>query len=211
VVGAPTIAFLASGIEGIKVRVTAKAATVAAADAVLDAEERELRALLGPVVFGVDEDTIEVAVSRLIKAAGASLGLAESLTGGLIGARLAIVPGASDWFRGAVVSYATELKHRLLGVPPGPVVSEAAAAAMAEGAARVLGADIGLSTTGVAGPTEQDGMPVGSVFIGLHLDGATAVTSLRLPGDRHRVQQFSAISALDVLRRRLDERSPAPA
>jgi nicotinamide-nucleotide amidase len=209
VAGAPTIAFLASGIEGIKVRVTAKAATVADVEAILDAEEAELRALLGELVFGVDDDTMETAVARLLMDGGLTLGLAESVTGGLVAARLTDVAGASEWFRGSIVSYATDVKHSVLDVPDGPVVSETAASTMAEGAARVLDADVGLAVTGVAGPTEQDGVPVGTVFLAAHLDGKTEVTKATLPGDRERVRQFAAISVLDLLRRRLLQRGRA--
>ncbi len=201
--GNPTIAFLASGIEGIKVRITAKAGDEAAARALLDAEEGELRALLGDVVFGVDDEAMEVAVARLLIDAGLTLGLAESLTGGLVGARLTAVPGASDWFRGSIVAYDSAVKRRLLGVPDGPVVSEEAARAMATGSARVLAADVGLGVTGVAGPTEQDGQPVGTVWMGLAMDGETDAVRVQLPGDRDRVRQFAAISLLDLLRRRL--------
>jgi nicotinamide-nucleotide amidase len=77
---------------------------------------------------------------------------------------------------------------------------------MADGARKVLGADIGLSVTGVAGPAEQDGQPVGTVFFGIAMDGDTDATQLRLPGDRDRVRQFASISLLDLLRRRLLER-----
>ena len=204
--GAPTIAFLASGIEGIKVRVTAKGSSTEAAEALLDVEEAELRAILGELVFGVDEDTMETAIARLLIDAGLTLGLAESVTGGLVGARLTAVPGASDWFRGSIVSYASEVKRSLLGVPDGPVVSEAAAIAMADGAARALHADVGLAVTGVAGPTEQDGMAVGTVFLGLALDAKTEAARIMLPGDRDRIRQFAAISLLDLLRRRLIQR-----
>ena len=108
--GNPTIAFLASGIEGIKVRVTAKAATAATARDLLDREEAELRALLGPLVFGVDEATMEDAVARLLVQQGLTLGLAESLTGGLVASRLVNVVGSSGWFRGSVVAYSPEVK-----------------------------------------------------------------------------------------------------
>ena len=201
--GNPTIAFLASGIEGIKVRITAKAGDEAADRALLDAEESELRALLGDVVFGVDDETMEAAVARLLIDGGLSLGLAESLTGGLVGARLTAVPGASDWFRGSIVAYDSAVKHRLLGVPDGPVVSEQAALAMATGSAKVLAADVGLGVTGVAGPTEQDGQPVGTVWMGLAMDGEADAVRVQLPGDRDRIRQFAAISLLDLLRRRL--------
>jgi len=105
-----------------------------------------------------------------------------------------------------VVSYATDVKHALLGVPEGPVVSAQAAEAMAAGAMEALRADVGLAVTGVAGPTEQDGMPVGTVYCAVHLDGIPSVAELHLPGDRERVRWYSTISALDLLRRRLLER-----
>ena len=131
-----------------------------------------LRALVGESVFGLDEDTMESVVGQLLVGRGWSLGLAESLTGGLVAARIVGVPGASEWFRGAVVAYDTEVKLAVLGVREGPVVSREAAAAMAEGARQVLGADVGLATTGVAGPSEQEGRPVGTVVVGLALPGS---------------------------------------
>jgi nicotinamide-nucleotide amidase len=206
----PTIAFLASGIEGIKVRITAKAPDAARAAALLDSEEAEVRALVGEAVFGVDDDTMEVAVAALLVDHALTLGLAESITGGLVASRLVGVPGASDWFRGSVVSYASEVKHTVLGVPVGPVVTEPAASAMAEGARRVLGADVGLALTGVAGPDEQEGVAAGTVIVGLALSGRGAESLVfHLPGDRERVRQYAAISALDLLRRRLVAEVPA--
>lgn len=200
----PTIAFLASGIEGIKVRITAKAATRAGALSLLDAEEDEVRALLGTTVFGVDDETMEHAVGSLLVEKGLSLALAESVTGGLVAARVVSVAGASRWFRGSVVAYDPEVKHSVLGVPAGPVVSEGAARAMAEGARRVLGADVGLGVTGVAGPSEQDGQPVGTVWMAVAGPGPRASAHhVRLPGDRERIRQFAAISLLDLLRHRL--------
>jgi nicotinamide-nucleotide amidase len=204
--GNPTIAFLASGIEGIKVRVTAKGPDKASVEALLDAEEAQLRSLLGPIVFGVDDETMEAAVGALLVKAGLTLGLAESVTGGFVGARITSVPGASDWFRGSIVSYASQVKFDLLGVSDGPVVSRAAAIQMAQGAARVLGADVGLAVTGVAGPTEQDGQSVGTVWLGMVIDGTDDAVDLRFPGDREQVRQYATISLLDMLRRRLLER-----
>jgi len=210
--GNPTIAFLASGIEGIKVRITAKAPDAAAAGALLDAEERQVRALVGEVVFGLDDDTMETALSRVLLERGLTLGLAESLTGGLVASRLVAVAGASDWFRGSVVSYASEVKYEVLGVPAGPVVTEAAARAMAEGARRVLGADVGVALTGVAGPDAQEGVAPGTIMVGLALPGRHAESmEFHLPGDRERVRQYSAISALDLVRRRLLAEVPATA
>jgi nicotinamide-nucleotide amidase len=201
--GTATIAFLASGIEGLKVRITAKAPDERTAFEVVAAEEAEVRALLGDIVFGVDDETMEHAVAVLLDGHGLTLGVAESVTGGLISARLTNVAGASDFFRGGIVSYASDVKFEVLDVPEGPVVSAEAAEAMAEGAARRLGADVALAVTGVAGPAEQDGRPVGTVFVGLWLDGSASSVALHLPGDRRRIREFSVISALDLLRRRL--------
>jgi len=203
--GNPTIAFLARGIEGLVVRVTAKAATEAEARALVDIEEKELRLILGDLVFGVDDETMEYAVLERLRGRGWTLGVAESLTGGLIGARIVNVEGASDTFRGTIASYATDVKRSLLGVTAKSVVSEESAREMAEAAQRVLGADVGIAATGVAGPTEQDGVAVGTVFFGIAIPGLpTEVVSTRLPGDRERLRQFSTISLLNLLRQRLD-------
>jgi nicotinamide-nucleotide amidase len=203
-----TMAFLASGIEGIKVRITARARTEAEADELLADEEKRVRGILeerlGDIVFGVDDQAMEHAVAELLVPRGLTLGLAESLTGGLIGARLVNVPGSSRWFRGCIVAYDSAVKHSLLGVPPGPVVSAEAAERMAEGARAALGSDVGLGITGVAGPDEQDGQRPGTVFVGIALpDRPVFSQQLQLPGDRERVRQFSSISALDILRRSL--------
>ena len=208
--GSVTIAFLASGIEGIKVRITARAATLPEGTALLDREEKAVReaieAQLGDIVFGVDDESMEVAVAAQLRARGLTLGVAESLTGGLIASRLVNVPGASSWFRGGVVAYHEQVKFDLLAVPVGPVVSEAAGAAMAEGVRRATGSDVGLGITGVAGPDEQEGVAPGSMFVGLALPGGVTVTrAVRVPGDRERVRQYGAISALDLLRRALIE------
>jgi nicotinamide-nucleotide amidase len=206
--GSVTLAFLASGIEGIKVRITARGATLAAGTALLDHEEQAVRAAIeaqmGDIVFGVDDESMEVAVAAQLIARGVTLGVAESLTGGLIASRLVNVPGASAWFRGGVVAYHEQVKFDVLDVPVGPVVSEEAAAAMAEGVCRVTGSDVGLGITGVAGPDDQEGVAPGGVFVGLHLpDGSTVTRELHVPGDRERVRQYGAISALDLLRRAL--------
>ena len=203
--GNPTLAFLASGWDGLKVRLTAKAADLPACNALLDVWDARVRAVVGDVVFGVDDDTMESVVLDLLRGAGWSLGLAESVTGGLLGARLTGIAGASDVFRGSIVSYATEVKQTLLGVQPGPVVSEAAALAMAQGARRVLGSDVALAVTGVAGPAEQDGVPVGTLCVGLIWPRGELTRTFRLPGQREQMRQFSVINALDLLRRSLPE------
>jgi len=203
--GNPTIAFLARGIEGLVVRITAKAETEEAARALVEDEERELRKILGDLVFGVDDETMEHAVLARLQERGWTLGVAESVTGGLIGARIANVPGASETFRGTIGAYATDVKRSILGVTAELVVSEESARQMAEGARRVLGADVGIAVTGVAGPAEQDGVAVGTVCFGIALpDGTVEAMSTRLPGDRERIRQFSTISLLNLVRQRLD-------
>jgi nicotinamide-nucleotide amidase len=201
----PTIAFLARGIEGIVVRLTAKADTEAAARALIEPEEAALREILGELVFGVDDETIEHAVVTRLAARGWTLGVAESLTGGLIGARVANVPGASKVFRGSVAAYSPEVKRSVLGVRAEHVVSKECVEQMATGARRVLGSDVGIAVTGVAGPDEQDGQPVGTVWFGLALGELPVESStVRLPGDRERVRQFATISLMSMLRMRLD-------
>jgi nicotinamide-nucleotide amidase len=200
----PTIAFLARGIEGLIVRITAKAPTPEEAEALVAAEERVLREELGEIVFGVDDQTMETVVSDLLRERGWTLGLAESLTGGLVGFRVSDAPGSSEIFKGSIVSYATEVKRSVLGVTAEYVVSAECAMQMAEGARRVLGADVGLAVTGVAGPAEQEGRPVGTVFFGLALPGSEPEAfEVRLPGDRLRIRQFSTITLLNQLRLRL--------
>jgi nicotinamide-nucleotide amidase len=178
------------------------------ARAQLSEEEERVRVLIrdrfGDIIFGTDDETMEDAVAQRLVARGLTLAVAESLTGGLIASRLVNIAGASKWFRGGVVSYASQVKFDLLKVPEGPVVSAPAAEAMASGVRTLLGSDIGLSVTGVAGPEEQDGQPAGTVFVGVALGDRVEHVGLRLPGDRPRIRSYSAISALDALRKALD-------
>jgi len=199
----PTLAFLASGWEGLKVRVTAKAPTAGEADVALDHWEERIRSELGDLVFGVDGDTMESVVLELCRARGWTLGCAESVTGGLVGARLTAISGCSDVFAGSIVSYATAVKQQVLGVDDGPVVSASAARQMAAGAREVLGCDVAISLTGVAGPGEQDGKPAGTLFIGLLGPDFDEVREVHLPGQREQMRQFSVITVLDMLRRHL--------
>lgn len=202
--GNPTLAFLASGWEGIKVRLTAKADSTEAVTALLDDWDARVRRVVGDVVFGTDDDTMESVVLRLMRERGLTLGLAESVTGGLVAGRLTNVAGSSEVVRGSIVSYASEVKFDVLGVTPGEVVNERAAIEMAVGAKRVLGSDVGLALTGVAGPTEQDGMKPGTLCIGIVLADDTRYSmTLALPGVRDQMRQLSVISALDALRKKL--------
>ena len=201
--GEATIAFLASGMEGLKVRITAKAADDETALSVLSGVEARARAVIGDAVFGTDDDTMESVVLDLMQSQGLTLALAESVTGGLIAARLTDVPGASNVLRGAVVPYDREIKTGVLGAPDVNAVSSEMALAMAEGACRVLGADVGLATTGAAGPDGHEGAEPGTVWIGLHLDGEGEATRARFNMARTMVRQLGTITALNLLRTRL--------
>lgn len=206
-VGNPTLAFLASGWEGIKVRLTAKSKDEQTARALLSVWEQRVRDQVEDFVFGVDDQTMESVVVSLLKEHNLTLSLAESVTGGLASGRITNVPGSSQVFKGAVVSYVSEVKFDILGVTPGPVVSESAAREMARGVRKHLGSDIGLSLTGVAGPEEQDGQPVGTLWVGLSCsDGTERAMTITLPATRDQMRQFSVISALDFLRKYLQER-----
>ncbi|MGA9595512.1 MAG: competence/damage-inducible protein A, partial [Acidimicrobiia bacterium] len=182
--GNPSMAFLASAAE-IKIRLTAKAATRDEAEAMVAPIEAEIRQRLGKLIFGTDDETIEKILLRLAEETGWSLATAESATGGMVAARITSVPGASAFFRGSVVAYSTDVKRDVLGVPAGMieehgVVSVPVAIAMAEGVARVLGADVAVAVTGSAGP-EPQGRPVGTMVIGVRTPEKTMARTVSLP------------------------------
>lgn len=144
-------------------------------------------------------ESLRAVAERLAEAAeerGARLAVAESLTGGLICAELARAPDASTWFAGGVVAYHSEVKYALLGVPRGPVVSEAAARAMAEGVARLAGASHTAAVTGVGGPDPQDGQPVGTVWIGTCARGVVEARLVKLDGDPETICHGAALQCL---------------
>lgn len=148
----------------------------------------------------------------LLEAREWKLALAESLTGGLLADAFVQVPGASKALRGSVVAYATDVKHSVLGVEEdllaqvGPVNPEVALA-MAVGAANQLGADVALATTGVAGPDEQDGNPVGAVFIALVTPIGSDVRALQLSGDRASIRNQAVEEAVSMLEEFLTDNS----
>ncbi|GJM38031.1 MAG: CinA-like protein [Acidimicrobiales bacterium] len=201
--GTATIAFLASGWEGLKVRITAKAATEAEVVEILDEEEARVREIIGDIVFGLDDDTMESVVLQLLRDRGLTLGLAESLTGGLIASRLTNIPGCSDVFRGAIVPYHRDLKQSVLGAPDVPAVSEEMVLAMAAGVCETLGSDVGIAVSGVAGPDPHEGLEPGALWIGLHLPDHSEAINLTLPFDRERIRQFTCIMSLNLLRTRI--------
>lgn len=206
--GGVTMAYLASAGE-VRIRLTAVGATRDQALDEIAPVEAAIRAELGDLIYGLDDETLEAKIGRLLVDAKRTLGCAESLTGGLLGGRVTTVPGSSDYYLGGVITYATDAKAAVLGVDRGLLaehgpVSEAVAGAMAEGVRRLLGASVGLATTGVAGPTEQGGQSVGTLCLGVADADGTVTRRVRAPGDRAQVRAWAATSSLDLLRRRLE-------
>jgi competence/damage-inducible protein CinA-like protein len=204
----PTIAFLAGGGQ-VRVRLTAKAPDEAAALELIRPIEEKIRARLGESAVARAGGWLAEILGSMLQERGESLAVAESLTGGLIGAEVTRVEGSSEFFLGSVVAYATESKRDVVGVDEGLLethgaVSEDAAAALAEGAARLYKASLGLSATGVAGPAEQEGEPVGTIFVGASYRGRTEVRKVRGYGDRSNVRAIAVTSALDLGRRMLE-------
>ena len=205
----PTLATYAKPCE-VRLRATAKAADAAQAEAMLAPVVEQVRAALGDIVYGVDVENLESVCLSLLKERHWTLATAESCTGGLVAQRITALPGASAVFRGGVVSYWTEIKAAVLGVPQEILdqygaVSEQTARAMAQGARRITGADLAVSVTGVAGPDpDERGTPVGIVYIGL--DTPTGTFCRKMDSGRRRrdrIRGLAANHAFDVLRRYL--------
>jgi nicotinamide-nucleotide amidase len=209
----PTVAPLAGNGE-VTLRITAKAASEAEARRMIASLESEIRARLGSYVYGADEENLEQVVVRTLIDHGLTLATAESCTGGLIGCRITDVSGSSECYLGGVVSYSNETKMELLGVDrlileQSGAVSREVAEAMAVGVRRRLGADIGVSATGIAGPGGgSEGKPVGLVYIGLARDDDVSVTEHRFGQDRLGNKHRTSQAALDLIRRMLIGSSP---
>ncbi len=186
----------------ISLRIVARAASLGDAERQIAPVEAIIRQRLGGLVFGTNDDTMQGAVLRLLMHKSISLSAAESLTGGLVAHRLSQIAGASDWFKGGVVSYTNEAKSALLGVPGHLIerhtaVSAPVAEAMAAGIRSRLRTDLAVSTTGYAGPT---GDPVGLTFVGLAWEGGTSSTSFHWFGSRTEIQSRAATMALNRVR-----------
>lgn len=193
------------------VRITAMGKDKEEAFAMTEPAVREVRQVLGDVVYGVDVDSLEQVVVQEMTARGLTLATAESCTGGLMGKRITDVPGASAYYLGGVVSYQNEVKENLLGVRHETLitkgaVSEDTACQMAEGVRKALGADIGISTTGVAGPgggTPEK--PVGLIYVGISTKDKTwAVRILRPRQSRESLRRLASSTAFDLVRRHLE-------
>lgn len=199
------LAYLAGGAV-VRVRFT-----TAGDPAVLEPLVAACAAALGDAVWGYDDESLDGVVHALLAGRGETVAVAESLTGGLLSATLSQRPGSSATYRGGLVVYATDLKDSLAGVPEALLathgaVSAETAEALAGGARTRLGATWGLGVTGVAGPSEQEGKPVGTVHVALAGPTGMQVRTVRLPGDRDRVRLLTVTTALDLLRRALTTR-----
>jgi nicotinamide-nucleotide amidase len=194
--------------DGIHVRFAAKAPTEHEARYLIEPIEDQARSILGPVVWGVDADTFEKVVGELLVEHGLTLATMESCTGGLLADTLTNVPGSSRYFKGSIVSYATEVKE-LMGVDAAVieehgVISDETAVAMAEAARHKLQADVGIGITGVAGPDPQDGKPVGEVHIAVVTPfGEPGVISYTMAQSREQVKRRAVNQAINLLRRSL--------
>jgi nicotinamide-nucleotide amidase len=187
--GAATIAFQASGIEGLKVRVTVKAADDAAAEAVLAREEAQVRKALGDIVFATDDDTMESVIIAELARRGQTLAIAESLTGGLMANRMTGVDPAMATFKGSLVR------------PAADAGDDRSRALLAARSARDhVGADIGIAAVL---PATVDEHAPGTVFLGIDLAGTEHATTVALPGDRNRLKSYAVISLLEFLRKTL--------
>ncbi|MDJ0941818.1 MAG: CinA family nicotinamide mononucleotide deamidase-related protein [Kiloniellales bacterium] len=185
--GNPTLAFQASGIEGIKVRITVKARDEAAAEKILTAEEGVIREALGDIVFGVDGETMEHVVIEMLRARGQGFAVAESLTGGLMALRLSEIDPAMAVFRGARIAPAED----------SDTAGEDRALAAARAVREAFGSDFGLAALLVAG---GDDGPSKTVALAISSAEAEQATSIALPGDRRRLRSFAVISLLNYLR-----------
>jgi nicotinamide-nucleotide amidase len=190
-------------------RPLARAATAAVAEAELARLCAAIRERLGALVYGEGDETLESVVGRMLSAAGKTVAVAESCTGGLLAARITDTPGSSAYFKGGVVAYANSAKQELLGVRASDLekhgaVSEVVARAMAEGVRSAFRADFGVATTGISGPDGgTEAKPVGTVYIALAREGGTHCEHFVFPLDRTRHRQLTAQVGLDWVRRTL--------
>lgn len=198
------------GWEGTDLRLTSRDRTAADAAVALDRAAFALRGVLGPIIYGEAKDDLAAVVLDLMRARGFKLAVAESCTGGLLGARITEIPGSSDVMLGGVIAYANDVKEKQLGVKKSTMmehgaVSEETVREMATGARERFGASVGVAISGVAGPGGgTPKKPVGTVCVGLDVNGVVTSVRSSLVGDRGEIRQRAAQSALNAIRRSLE-------
>ena len=199
----PTLALYARAGE-IIIRITAKSDTLKHAEAMNAEAEKEIRAILDEYIYGVDYETLPEALGKILKAKGLTIACAESCTGGLVSSMITDIPGSSEYLMGSVVSYTDHIKHKLLGVRQETLdaytaVSRETAKEMAEGIRRVIGTDIGVSVTGLAGPGGgTPTQPVGLVYIGVSDRNGTVVREHHFRAGRTTIKLRAAMNALSM-------------
>jgi nicotinamide-nucleotide amidase len=193
----------------LQIHLRARCTTDAEADALLAEVGGPIELLLGDRLYSQNGDPLEAVVGNLLRKRHATVAVAESATGGMLGERLTSIPGSSEYFAGGFITYTNPMKTELLGVPPELLVEHGAvsrevAEAMAAGARRRTGADYAIAITGAAGPDSGDAnVPVGSMWVGLSDAAGTIALHRQFLGDRQRVRTFVTQMSMDVLRRRL--------
>lgn len=208
----PEVAYLPD-LLAVDVRLTAKGKSKKKLCTIIEKIEKEILKLASHYVYGFDDDTLESVVGTLLIKHGLTIGITESCTGGLVSNRITDSPGSSKYFERGVVTYSDESKIELLGVAPEVIekkgaVSEETAVQMAEGIKRTSGCDMGLSTTGIAGPTGgTPTKPVGLVYIAISDSFGTSVKKLQFRGDRDRIKKQTAQTALNLIRIRLNDKN----
>ncbi|MBI2862567.1 MAG: competence/damage-inducible protein A [Chloroflexi bacterium] len=202
----PTVATYAKP-DGVHVRITAKAGSIEEAKVMIADVEERARALLGTYIYGVDNESLAEVVGRLLLERSWTMGTMESCTGGLLANTITDTPGSSAYFRGGLIAYINELKvawgvdQRIIAEHG--AVSEETAVAMAQAVRGVLGCDVGLGVTGVAGPDTLEGKPAGTVYIAADCVGNVRTLSGTFVTTRVEVKRFSVVRALNLVRRML--------
>jgi len=191
--------------EGIiKVKISAEARSKEEAQRILDLEEMKVREALGPLVFGVDGESMEEVVSKLLLKRDKTISVAESCTAGMVSSRIANVSGSSSYFKGGVVTYSIDSKRSILGISreilSRGVVSKEVAEAMATSVKKIFDSDIGLGITGVAGPKSIENKAPGTICIGLATPEEVFSWEIRFPGDRNFVRRIASTAALNAIR-----------
>jgi nicotinamide-nucleotide amidase len=218
IVGGPlgvSLAYLPS-ISGVDLRLTVRDVLPDEAEIALAGAAERLRGKVGESIYGADDDDLAAIVLQLCRERMLTIAVAESCTGGLLGARLTAVPGSSDVVQGGVIAYHNDVKRNLLGVDAVTLqehgaVSEAVVREMASGVRRLTGASIGLAITGIAGPTGgTTEKPIGTVWIATDIEGDVQARLLRLWGGREEVRQRAAQWIMELVRRSLSARAPGP-